>query len=174
MVSKDKRVISIIVFTNQRYFRLSVYNSCDICCNTFVLLVLNLFQMRIVFLIFFVSIIYSCNQGSNNRGGGNQGASNVPGELTYDQYCASFNRALNGVFVNKDMEGTMTWSGGVKGQVDVAGPDYNDVTCTYEITDCTKGAITMICDGGGYNTSISLFSPDSIWVGQTPYTRLKE
>lgn len=92
---------------------------------------------------------------------------------SYDDLCNSFNRALNGVFSSRYSEGTMTWKGGVKGTVEIAGADYNDMTCTYTVSDCSLGTVNMICDNSAYDTQILLFSPDSIKVGDAPYTRVK-
>ena len=87
--------------------------------------------------------------------------------------CDMINRALNGTFQNNFQVGTMTWSGGTNGQVEISGVDYNDVTCTYTIPDCGDEVIQMICNQAAYNTTIKVFTPDSIKLGTTAYTRVQ-
>ena len=87
--------------------------------------------------------------------------------------CNMINKALNGVFKNNYQVGTMTWSGGTKGQVEISGVDYNDVTCTYTIPDCGDEVIQMICNEAAYNTTIKVYTPDSIKLGTTAYSRVK-
>lgn len=79
--------------------------------------------------------------------------------------------ALSGSFQTNHMEGTMTWSGGLSGTVEISGLDYNDMTCTYTIPDCTTGVIQMNCNGAGYNTNLIVFSKDSMQLGPTAYSR---
>lgn len=87
--------------------------------------------------------------------------------------CALITQALNGVFETSYQRGTMTWSGGKEGQVEIAGIDYNDVTCTYTIPDCGSDVINMLCNQAAYNTTIEVYSVDSIKLGTTAYTRVK-
>jgi len=121
---------------------------------------------RFILLISIAAVI-SCGQPS--------GKSGVAGEVSsnYEDYCASFTTALNGVFSTPHARGTMTWIGGLQGSVEIGGADYNDMTCTYVIEDCENGIIKMNCDGAGYDTEISLFTPDSIKLGPTTYTRVR-
>jgi len=67
----------------------------------------------------------------------------------------------------------MTWTGGREGSVEISGVDYNEMTCTYKVPVCADGIINMICNGAAYNTSISIFTVDSILLGTTTYTRIK-
>jgi len=90
-----------------------------------------------------------------------------------EDYCASFDIALNGVFKTAYQEGTMTWKGGRKGSVEIAGVDFNEMTCTYNVPICGDAKIDMICNQAAYTTDILLFTPDSIMLGQTIYTRVK-
>jgi len=87
--------------------------------------------------------------------------------------CDMINKVLNGVFKNNYQEGTMTWLGGAEGRIEIAGLDYNDVTCTYVIPDCGDEVIKMICNQAAYNTTIKIFSPDSIKLGDTVYSRVQ-
>ena len=87
--------------------------------------------------------------------------------------CDKFERALNGDFANSFQVGTMSWSGGTNGQVEISGVDYNDITCTYTIPDCNDEVINMICNQAAYNTTIIVLSEDSIKLGTTTYTRVK-
>ena len=100
-------------------------------------------------------------------------ASVLDNPSTEEEFCKSFDIALNGTFKNDFQEGTMTWSGGREGTVEIAGVDYNEMTCTYKVPVCADGEIHMLCNGAAYNTAISLFTADSIMLGTTIYTRVK-
>ena len=92
---------------------------------------------------------------------------------TEDDYCNSFNLALNGAFEAKFMEGTMIWQGGTEGTVEIRGVDFNEMTCSYIVPDCSVGQLSMNCDGSAYATSITLYTQDSMLLGTTIYTRVK-
>ena len=122
------------------------------------------------FYLSFISLMLSWTTTScDRRGSTPKGADE---EIPYETYCNSFNTALNGVFHDPTTEGTFTWKGGVAGTVEIAGAGYNDITCTYTVTDCEEGSVSMNCDGGGYDTQILLYTPDSIMVGQTVFVRV--
>ena len=89
------------------------------------------------------------------------------------RFCKSFDLALNGVFSDNFSEGTMTWSGGTEGTVEISGVDYNEMTCSYKVTDCATGQISMVCNQSAYNTTMDLYTADSIKLGTTVYTRGK-
>jgi len=67
----------------------------------------------------------------------------------------------------------MTWTGGLEGSVEIAGQDYNEMTCTYKIPDCAQTTINMICNQSGYNTNLIIYTQDSMMLGTTVYTRVK-
>ena len=123
--------------------------------------------MRIIIVLSFLFLFAQCKPGSD------AGSASAGGGSSYEDYCVSFDTALNGVFEAKGMNGTMTWFGGREGTVDILGEDYNDMTCTFKITDCENGNVSMICNGGVFDTQILLFSPDSIEVNMMVYTRVK-
>lgn len=80
---------------------------------------------------------------------------------------------LVGSFVKRGAEGTMTFSGGLDGTLEVTGEDYNDINCTYKIIDCNTGTTEYICAGSmSYQNRLIILSPDSIQIGQSYYTRL--
>jgi len=87
--------------------------------------------------------------------------------------CLRIDQTLIGSFRNPIMEGTMTFSGGVKGSVDISGNDYNDITCTYTIDDCTGTKMNMLCDGSAYMAEFEIFNRDSIRVDAMIYSRVK-
>lgn len=80
---------------------------------------------------------------------------------------------LKGPFSVSHMEGTMTFSGGMKGNIEIEGLDYNDMTCTYNILDCTTGTADMNCDGAPYQTTLIMISKDEVKIGETNYLRVK-
>ena len=84
--------------------------------------------------------------------GGSKESSSIPTSISSIDPCSLHNQALNGAFSTKYMEGTMTWSGGTEGRVEISGVDYNDITCMYIIPDCAGEIISMNCDGGVYDT----------------------
>lgn len=94
--------------------------------------------------------------------------------MAADPYCASFDQALNGVFKSIWQEGSMVWKGGTKGTVEIIGADFNEMTCEFEVISCEDGQISMLCNGSVFNTSIDLYSPDSIKINQMVYVRVSE
>ena len=88
--------------------------------------------------------------------------------------CNIYIQTLNGAFATKYMEGTMTWEGGISGQVTISGLDYNDMTCGYNVPDCTQSLISMNCDGALYNTEMIIYNIDSLKLGPNSYHRVKE
>lgn len=87
--------------------------------------------------------------------------------------CELIDKTLVGVFSNDLQEGTMTWSGGLNGSVDIAGPDYNDIVCTYIISDCESNQINMNCNGAPYDSELIVYNRDSMKLGMIVYTRVK-
>ena len=69
------------------------------------------------------------------------------------------------------MDGTMNFSGGLIGNVDISGRDYNDMVCSYRILDCTSDSLDMICDGAGYKAAFQILSRDSISIDRLTYVR---
>ncbi len=126
-------------------------------------------MIRILF-ISLIALLASCN--SSSTGGANQ-ANTAPAVPTEADYCASINLALNGVFANPNQEGTMTWTGGTSGSVEIKGVDYNEMTCTYTVPNCEDGMISMICNTSMYDTYVQLYTPDSMLLGTTTYVRVK-
>lgn len=97
---------------------------------------------------------------------------NDPQALPEDP-CLRIDQTLIGVFRSPIQEGTMTFSGGVKGTVDISGRDYNDITCSYTIEDCTGKKMSMLCDGSAYDAEFEIFNRDSIRVDAMRYGRVK-
>ncbi len=87
--------------------------------------------------------------------------------------CMRIDQTLIGTFKSPIMEGTMTFSGGVKGTVDISGNDYNDITCSYTIDDCAGTKISMLCDGSAYQAEFEIYNRDSIRVDAMRYGRVK-
>lgn len=87
--------------------------------------------------------------------------------------CLLIDQTLIGTFRSPIMDGTMTFSGGVKGTVDISGNDYNDITCSYNIDDCSGKNMSMLCDGSSYTAEFEIYSRDSIRVDALRYSRVK-
>ncbi len=87
--------------------------------------------------------------------------------------CSKYEVWLNGIFSTDMIEGTMTFTGGLAGEMDVSGVDYNDVTCSYSVTDCTKGLVDMDCQGQVHQETILVYSADSIKIGARIYLRVE-
>lgn len=126
-------------------------------------------KMIRILLISLIALLASCN--SSSSGGTNQTA--TPAAPTEADYCASINTALNGVFRNPAQEGTMTWTGGTTGSVEIKGVDYNEMTCTYTVPNCEEGMVSMICNTSMYDTYLQLYTADSMLLGTTTYVRVK-
>ena len=90
-----------------------------------------------------------------------------------DDPCLRIDQTLIGTFRNPIMEGSMTFTGGLKGSVDISGNDYNDITCTYTIDDCAGKNMNMLCDGSAYTAEFEIFNRDSIRVDAMHYGRLR-
>jgi len=118
-----------------------------------------------------VCLISCDNKSGAIADGASTGASD--NTATEADYCRSFELTLNGAFESNFQSGSMTWTGGREGSVEISGVDYNEMTCTYKVPVCADGIINMICNGAAYNTSISIFTVDSILLGTTTYTRVK-
>ncbi len=84
--------------------------------------------------------------------------------------CAVYDQ-LKGPFSAGHMRGSMIFSGGLSGTMEVTGVDYNEMTCTYTITDCATGTADMKCDGAPYQTTITFDGADRIKIGSIPYDR---
>lgn len=80
---------------------------------------------------------------------------------------------LKGPFAVDHMEGTMNFSGGMSGSIEISGLDYNDMTCTYTIKNCTLGTADMNCDGAPYQSAIVMISQDKVKIGESTYNRVK-
>lgn len=119
--------------------------------------------MKYLILLLSVSFIFACQQSSNT--------SSASSHQT--DPCTIYANTLNGVFATKYMEGTMTWSGGIHGSVEITGVDYNDMTCTYAVPDCSIAQISMNCSGAGYDTELIVYSVDSFKLGPTAYYRVE-
>ncbi len=108
-------------------------------------------------------LIFSCKQQ-------NQGSTET---IKSSDPCEKYTRTLNGVFAAPYMEGTMTWSGGLEGTVDIEGVDYNDIVCQYRIADCLNGTINMVCNESGYDTRLEIITQDSIRLDNIGYSRVQ-
>lgn len=80
---------------------------------------------------------------------------------------------LKGPFETDYLEGTMTFSGGMNGTIEIMGVDYNDMDCTYKITDCITGQADMVCDGAPHQSTLKMISKDTVLVGESTYIRAK-
>jgi len=87
--------------------------------------------------------------------------------------CLRIEQTLIGNFNTALMEGSMNFSGGLSGSVDISGRDYNDITCTYRITDCARDTLNMNCNGALYNAGFQILSRDTIRIDHLTYIREK-
>lgn len=85
--------------------------------------------------------------------------------------CASF-ALLNGQYKHDFNQGVVTWEGYLNGTIEFAGADYNDMICTYSITDCENGTINMTCDGAPFATQVIIQASDTIMLNSNRYIRL--
>jgi len=69
-------------------------------------------------------------------------------------------------------EGIVTWTGGLTGNVEFSGVDYNDMICTYEIKDCETSEIVLNCNGAEFPTTIEVNEDRSILLNSSLYKRL--
>ncbi len=125
--------------------------------------------MRIYIIVSILFLLAACKPSNVVNGSSATAITNT----TVPDYCASFDIAFNGVFSDGFSEGTMTWKGGTEGTLEISGIDYNEMTCTYKVTNCELGQISMICNQSGYDTTVDLYTADSIRLGTTIYTRVK-
>ncbi len=79
---------------------------------------------------------------------------------------------LNGKFQHDLNQGVVTWEGGLNGTIEFAGADYNDMICTYSISDCENGTINMTCDGAPFTTQVIIQASDTIMLNSNRYVRL--
>ncbi|MFT4565555.1 MAG: hypothetical protein ACI9FN_000508 [Saprospiraceae bacterium] len=114
-----------------------------------------------LYLFLIVATTISCNTKTND-------SKTLP-----DDPCLRIDQTLIGNFRSPIMEGTMTFSGGVKGTVDISGNDYNDITCSYTIEDCMGTKMSMLCDGSAYQAEFEIYNRDSIRVDAMSYGRVK-
>lgn len=131
-------------------------------------LVINFFLIMTMVLIW-----SSCDNKQVVNSSKHSSESILDNPATEEEFCKSFDIALNGAFKNDFQEGTMTWKGGREGTVEIAGVDYNEMTCTYTVPVCADGMISMMCNGAAYNTAVTLYTADSMMLGNTIYTRVK-
>ena len=87
--------------------------------------------------------------------------------------CGPYHQTLNGVFSSELAEGSMTWSGGTEGKVEIEGVDYNDIICTFVIVDCNTGDISMTCNAAIYNTVITIIDQNTYELDDIPYNRIQ-
>lgn len=80
---------------------------------------------------------------------------------------------LNGPFETDYLEGVMKFSGGMSGTIEIVGVDYNDMDCTYTVTDCMTGQANMVCDGAAHQNTLRMISRDTVLIGESTYTRVK-
>lgn len=85
--------------------------------------------------------------------------------------CSDY-RQLSGQYKHVANEGVVTWNGDLVGSVNFSGVDYNDMTCTYEITDCKTGEVIMNCNGANFNTAIEVNEDNSIMLNSNLYNKL--
>lgn len=82
---------------------------------------------------------------------------------------------IEGAYATSHMEGTFTFvKNGLAGTIEILGRDFNDMTCTYEITDCEAGVANMTCDGAPYQSKIIVISPDSVQIGNSVYVKVSQ
>ncbi|MEL6122690.1 MAG: hypothetical protein AAFR14_03140 [Bacteroidota bacterium] len=116
-------------------------------------------RIQLATVVFVLLILLSCGPKKDNFG-------------AIEDDCQKIDIALIGSFQTSHLEGTMTFSGGLNGSVEIAGLDYNDMTCTYIISDCSSQKMSMNCEGAPNETELEILSRDSIRVGLSIYTRV--
>jgi hypothetical protein len=112
--------------------------------------------MKTYLIIAFSALIMSCNYGKKDDRNNN---------------CSDY-QSLSGTYQHSVNEGKVIWSGELTGTVDFSGVDFNDMTCSYEVTDCETGAIVMNCNGANFNTTIELLENNSIMLNSSLYKKL--
>lgn len=121
--------------------------------------------MKFYFTFSLFTLILACNPNHSNNTTSKLSDSSDP--------CSKYAETLNGAFAVSYMEGAMVWNGGLAGSVDIAGNDYNDMTCTYTVSDCIEGTVSMRCNTSLYDTRLIIYSRDSMLLGENVYTRVK-
>ena len=92
-------------------------------------------------------------------------------KFSKDEYCNDYLQ-LAGQYKHVVNEGVVTWTGELTGTVDFSGVDYNEMTCTYQITDCESGTILMNCEGADFPTTIIINEDQSIMLNSSIYKKL--
>ncbi len=85
--------------------------------------------------------------------------------------CSSYS-ILKGKYKHDFNKGTVSWQGELTGTIEFTGEDYNDMICSYSITDCDNGSINMTCNGAPFATQIIIQAPDTILLNSNRYIRL--
>lgn len=135
--------------------------------------------MRLYFISLILLLLYSCKPSTEVEAPSafesivNSDAPSALEAINQTKFCESFDITLNGAFWDGFSDGKMTWSGGVEGTVEISGVDYNEMTCTYKVTNCALGQISMVCNQSAYDTTMDLYTADSIKLGTTVYTRVR-
>ncbi len=101
------------------------------------------------------------------------GGKKVKEENKVIDQCQLIDETLVGSFAASHMEGTMTFSGGLNGNIEIAGSDYNDISCTYTIADCYNEKMSMNCNGAPFESDLIVYNRDSMKIGLTVYKRVK-
>ena len=114
----------------------------------------------IITLITIITLVSACQDQTNSK------KTAAVGPCDLYQY-------LKGPFAVDHMEGTMNFSGGMSGTIEISGLDYNDMTCTYTIKDCASGTADMNCDGAPYQNTLVMISQDKVKIGESTYNRVK-
>ncbi len=94
-------------------------------------------------------------------------------QITSSDPCDRLAEALNQTYFSSTKEGFLAFKGGLKGTLDISGIDYNSMICTFTVTNCADGTLSMICDGGQFNTNFSFLSRDTVFFGDATYIRKK-
>ncbi len=95
--------------------------------------------------------IFSC-QGQSNR----EYPKDRQTAVSPDDNCAPY-KTLSGEYDHVINDGgSIIWNGELTGTIEFQGANFNEMVCTYTVTDCTNGGITMICDGSKFETRIIL------------------
>jgi len=87
--------------------------------------------------------------------------------------CLRIEQTLIGSFKTASVEGEMNFSGGLSGSVDISGLEYNEMTCTYRVLDCSSDTLSMLCNGAAYNARLDIITRDSIKIDMLTYIRVK-
>lgn len=115
-------------------------------------ILINFTYMKTILIILFSTLLIGCNYNKKDN-------------------CSNY-RQLSGQYQHAINEGVVLWTGALTGSVEFSGVDFNDMTCTYEITDCETGTISMNCGGSNFETTVVVREDNSIMLNSSLYNKL--